>query len=76
MPTIHRASCLPPQDDATAESSAALQAAGIKLGTNVLLQLSGLVRGGRDSVHAECKVDPAAEQLSLRKVRCALHCAG
>ncbi len=57
------------QDDATAESGQALQAAGIKLGTDVLLQLSGLVRGGRDSVHAECKVDPAAEQLSLRKVR-------
>ena len=57
------------QDDATAESGQALQAAGIKLGTDVLLQLSGLVRGGRDSVHAECKVDSAAEQLSLRKVR-------
>ncbi|PRW56917.1 cyanobacterial porin [Chlorella sorokiniana] len=56
------------QDDATAESSRGLQAAGIKLGTDVLLQLSGLVRGGRDSVQAECKVNPAAEQLSLRKV--------
>lgn len=56
------------QDDATAGSAAALQGAGVKLGTDVLLQLSGLTRGGRDSVHAECKVDPAAEQLSLRKV--------
>lgn len=56
------------QDGAEAESSDLLRVAGVKLGTDVLLQLAGLLRGGRDSVHAECKVDTAAEQLSLRKV--------
>lgn len=60
----------PLQDDApTADATAALQAAGVKLGADMLLQLAGLVRGGRDSVQAECKLDSAAEQLTLRKVR-------
>ena len=56
------------QEDADDAASEDLQAAGVKLGTDVLLQLAGLLRGGRDSVHAECRVDTAAQQLSLRKV--------
>lgn len=58
------------QEGEDAAAATVLQAAGIKLGTDALLQLSGLVRGGRDSVHAECRLGTAAQQASLRKVRC------
>lgn len=46
-----------------------LRAAGLRLGTDALLQLAAVVRGGRDSVHAEYRLDAAAERASLRKVR-------
>lgn len=78
---LHAACSLGPppslQDETpTADATPALQAAGVKLGTDVLLQLSGLVRDGRDSVQAECKLDGAAEQITLRKVRAARRMRG
>ena len=58
------------QEGEDAAASEALQGSGgVRLGTDVVVQLAGAVRGGgRDSVQAECWVDPAANQLSLRKV--------
>ena len=67
--------CWVVQEDVAVPAGEALQASGVKLGTDLLVQLSGLVRGGRDSVHAECRINPVADQLSLRKVRaCAFAC--
>ncbi|PSC70668.1 cyanobacterial porin [Micractinium conductrix] len=45
-----------------------LDQAALKLGSDVLLHLGAMVRGGQDSVHAECRLESAAESLTLRKV--------
>ena len=56
------------QEDASDAAADTLQSCGVRLGTDALVQLSGAVRGGRDSVHAECRIAPEAGQLALRKV--------
>ncbi|KAL4451786.1 hypothetical protein ABPG75_007448 [Micractinium tetrahymenae] len=56
------------QEGGAGGAAGVLRAAGLKLGADALLQLAAVVRGGRDSVHAECRLDAAAERASLRKV--------
>lgn len=46
----------------------AVQAAGVGLGTDLMLQLGSTVRGGSDAVLAEVKIDPGDESFSLHKV--------
>lgn len=57
------------QEGGGGDAAGALRAAGLKLGTDALLQLAAVVRGGRDSVHAECRLDAREGHASLRKVR-------
>lgn len=45
---------------------------GVRLGTDLLLRFSGMVRGGRDSVLAEVQVDPGEDQFALQKMT--YHC--
>jgi hypothetical protein len=45
---------------------------GVRLGTDLLLRFSGMVRGGRDSVLAEVQVDPGEDQFALQKIT--YHC--
>lgn len=45
-----------------------LQAAGVRLGTDLLLRLSQAVRGGADSLHAELALDPESQRVAVRRV--------
>lgn len=58
-------------DDATdidADGLQALQASGIRLGTDLTLQLGSSVRNGADSIVAEININPADETFVLEKV--------
>ena len=59
---------LPAQEGEEEEGAERLQGAGVRLGSDMLLHLTGLLRGGRDRLQAEAKVTPATQQLALRKV--------
>jgi hypothetical protein len=45
-----------------------VEAAGARLGTDLLLQVGAAPRGGLDAVSAEVRVDPSQERVALRKV--------
>ena len=57
----------PLQEDGNAGD--VLPASGVKLGADLALRMRGTARGGRDALLAECRLNPAADQISLKKVR-------
>lgn len=60
--------------DTTAKDASLLEISklGVKLGTDMILRFSGMVRGGLDSVLAEVQVDPGEDQFALQKIT--YHC--
>jgi hypothetical protein len=45
-----------------------VQDAGVRLGTDLILRVGGPVRGGKDAVMAEVRIDPGEEQFALQKI--------
>ena len=45
-----------------------VQDAGVRLGTDLILRVGGPVRGGKDAVMAEVRMDPGEEQFALQKI--------
>lgn len=46
----------------------AVQDVGVRLGTDLILRVGGPVRGGKDAVMAEVRIDPGEEQFALQKI--------
>jgi hypothetical protein len=56
------------QDESNPAAADSLNGLGIRLGTDVVMQIGGSVRSGSDRVLAEFSVNPADNHFGLRKV--------
>lgn len=58
------------EDDADGDGLGAVQDAGVRLGSDLILRVGSPVRGGKDAVMAEVRVDPGdgTERFALQKI--------
>ena len=58
------------EDDVNGDGLGAVQEAGVRLGSDLILRVGSPIRGGRDAVMAEVRVDPenGAERFALQKI--------
>lgn len=56
------------EDEPAAGGLGAVADAGVRLGTDLILRVGAPVRGGKDAVMAEVRVDPGEEQFALQRI--------